>query len=175
MSSMRVVSASLRVLCVPLMGMIVSAVAVGAGDDPALAQASTQSGLMVSASCGDGATDPYDPGMPRAWSAAVTNPWFPLLPGSVREYVGETEEGTETIRVEVLAQARTVNGVAATVVHDEVLLEGELIEDTYDWLRRTRLGTSGTLVRSRWKSRTDGSRARRARGSGEGTGRFRGS
>ena len=58
----------------------------------------------------------------------------PLLPaGAWHGLPGETEDGTETIRVEVLADTRVVNGVPATVVHDEVFLEGELIEDTYDW------------------------------------------
>lgn len=79
-------------------------------------------------------TDPlYTPDIPTAWAAAVTNPFFPLTPGTRWEYMGETEDGTETIVVEVLAQVRVVNGVAATVVHDQVFLDGSLIENTFDW------------------------------------------
>lgn len=79
-------------------------------------------------------TDPfYDPSLPTAWAATVTNSYFPLVPGTRWEYEGETEDGTETIVVEVLAGMRDVNGVAATVVHDQVFLDGELIENTFDW------------------------------------------
>jgi hypothetical protein len=75
----------------------------------------------------------YDPGIPTSWAAAVTNPFFPLLPGARWEYEGETGDGTETIIVEVLANVRVVNGVVATTVHDQVFLDGSLIENTFDW------------------------------------------
>lgn len=96
--------------------------------------------LGVSVACNGSPTDPdpgpgpvYDPVLPTAWAASVTNPYFPLVPGTIWEYTGETEDGTETIVVEVLDEIRIVNGVEATVVHDEVFLDGELIEDTFDW------------------------------------------
>jgi hypothetical protein len=94
--------------------------------------ASTATALAALA-CGSDTTAPYEPNLPVAWASAITNPYLPLEPGAVWEYVGETEEGTETITVEVLAQTRLVNGVTAAVVHDRVLLDGELIENTYDW------------------------------------------
>lgn len=75
----------------------------------------------------------YDPDIPTEWAEAVTNAWFPLEPGTTWEYEGETEDGTETTTVEVLSEIREVNGVEATVVHDRVYLDGELVEDTYDW------------------------------------------
>ena len=91
--------------------------------------------LAAATACseGDSPTEPYDPTLPTAWSAAVSNPWFPLAPGTVWRYRNETEDGVETIRVEVLAQKRVVNGVSATIVHDEVFLDGILTEDTFDW------------------------------------------
>ena len=89
---------------------------------------------LLAASCKDGPfSPPYDPVLPGQWANAVTNPYFPLTPGTRWEYTGETEDGTETIVVEVLATPRSVNGVSATVVHDRVYLDGELIEDTEDW------------------------------------------
>jgi hypothetical protein len=88
----------------------------------------------------DPAGPPYEPVLPSAWAAAVTNPFFPLLPGTVWRYQGATDEGTETIVVEVLAQTRTVNGVAATVVRDRVYLDGELTEDTDDWFAQDAAG-----------------------------------
>jgi hypothetical protein len=85
------------------------------------------------AACGQSPTEAYDPDLPTAWASAVTNPFFPLAAGTVWEYEAETDAGTETITVEVLSQTRVVNGVTAVVVHDQVFLEGELIENTYDW------------------------------------------
>jgi hypothetical protein len=75
----------------------------------------------------------YDPEIPAAWTALVENPYFPLIPGTTFHYEGQTDEGTETITVEVLSETRIVNGVTATVVRDRVFLDGALIEDTYDW------------------------------------------
>jgi hypothetical protein len=65
--------------------------------------------------------------------AAVDNPWFPLIPGTTYEYVADTEDGEETTVVEVTHDTRTILGITATVVRDRVYLEGELIEDTFDW------------------------------------------
>jgi hypothetical protein len=83
---------------------------------------------------GSGPSGPeYNPDIPADLSAEVTNPYFPLLPGTRYDYAGETAEGTETIVVEVLTETRAVNGVTARVVRDRVFLEGDLIEDTRDW------------------------------------------
>jgi hypothetical protein len=76
----------------------------------------------------------YDPMLdPADFVAAVTNPFFPLVPGRTYTYEGETAEGTESIIVEVLHETKTILGITATVVHDRVYLEGDLIEDTFDW------------------------------------------
>ena len=53
---------------------------------------------VTGCSDGDSPTEPYDPALPTAWSAAVTNPWFPLTPGTVWRYRNETDDGVETIR-----------------------------------------------------------------------------
>jgi hypothetical protein len=85
-------------------------------------------------SCGSDPTGPtYDPDIPAAWAPSVTNPYLPLAAGTLWEYRAETEDGVETVIVEVLEQTRVVNGVTATVVHDRAFLDGELIEDTEDW------------------------------------------
>jgi hypothetical protein len=91
--------------------------------------------LLLTLGCGDNnpASPPYHPVLPTQWAAAVTNPWFKLVPGTTWEYRGDTSEGTETTIVEVLPQTRVVSGVTATVVRDRVSLDGELIEDTFDW------------------------------------------
>jgi hypothetical protein len=81
---------------------------------------------------GPGGPD-YDPDIPADLGADVTNPYFPLVPGTRYDFAGDTDQGQETTIVEVLGQTRTVNGVTARVVRDRVYLDGELIEDTFDW------------------------------------------
>jgi hypothetical protein len=76
---------------------------------------------------------PYEPEIPTEFAPSVTNPLFPLVPGTTYTYEGETEDGTETNTVEVLPATRVIMGVVATVVHDLVYLEGDLIEETWDW------------------------------------------
>ena len=70
----------------------------------------------------------------------VTNPWFPLIPGTVFEYRVETDEGVEATIVHVTNEEKTILGIGATVVRDRVYLDGELIEDTRDWYAQDRWG-----------------------------------
>ncbi len=63
----------------------------------------------------------------------IDNPFFPLTVGDSYTYREVTDEGTETIIVDVLNQTTTVNGIACRVVRDRVYLDGLLIEDTLDW------------------------------------------
>ena len=69
----------------------------------------------------------------RAFAPAVTNPYFPLVPGTSYRFQGTGEMARETEVVTVAADTRMVAGIRATVVHDQVLEDGELVEDTYDW------------------------------------------
>jgi hypothetical protein len=98
--------------------------------------------LTIAAACGDSPTQPeYNPQLdPADFVAAVTNPFFPLTPGTTHHYQGETVDGIETIVTEVLSDTRTILGIAATIVHDRVFLDGELIEDTFDWYAQQNTG-----------------------------------
>jgi hypothetical protein len=90
--------------------------------------------------CTNAVEPPYGLEVPASWSPAVTNQFFPLTPGTVWELEGQTSEGTEITRIEVLAAPRVVNGVSATVVLDRVYLDGDLIEETYDWFAQDASG-----------------------------------
>lgn len=70
---------------------------------------------------------------PEDFVKGVTNPYFPLEPGSRWVYTTTTEEGTERNEVVVLEETRKVAGIEAVVVHDVVTVDGELAEDTLDW------------------------------------------
>lgn len=84
---------------------------------------------------GPNATQAVLPTFPGAgqFVAVVDNPYYPLIPGTTFEYRAETDEGVETNTVEIASRTKTILGVAATVVHDQVFLDGELTEDTFDW------------------------------------------
>lgn len=74
---------------------------------------------------------PFDPG--NFGAAVAGNPYFPLDPGTHYSYVAQTSDGVETNEVHVTRDRKTILGVRTTVIHDEVFLDGSLIEDTFDW------------------------------------------
>jgi hypothetical protein len=67
------------------------------------------------------------------FSRTAENPYFPLIAGKKYSYLGQTADGTETSVVTITGEVKIVSGVSCVVVHDEVFLDGILIEDTYDW------------------------------------------
>jgi len=76
----------------------------------------------------------YDPPFnPATLQANITHTYFPLTPGTVWTYEELTPDGLERIVVEVLAETREVAGITTRVVHDQVFLNDDLIEDTFDW------------------------------------------
>lgn len=78
--------------------------------------------------------EPHNPAInPANFTTDIDNPYFPLKPGTVWTYEGETEDGLESIAVEVTDQTREVAEVTCVVVRDTVRLDGEVLEDTYDW------------------------------------------
>ncbi len=76
------------------------------------------------------ANPPFDA---AAFVAGIDNPYLPLTPGTVYHYRSETPDGLETNDVAVTRDNKQILGVNVTVVHDQVFLDGELSEDTFDW------------------------------------------
>jgi len=69
----------------------------------------------------------------------ITNPYFPLVPGTVFSYA--LASGEETNPVQVTHDTKTILGVRTTVVHDQVFLkDGSLSEDTFDWFAQDQQG-----------------------------------
>lgn len=77
---------------------------------------------------------------PSNFTAEVTNPYFPLEPGTRYRYEAQTDEGLEVTEIYVTGDTKEVMGVTTTVVRDTVTLAGEVIEDTYDWFAQDRQG-----------------------------------
>lgn len=91
--------------------------------------------LLLTSACDSTPASPdYDPVLPTDWAAAVTNPFLPLVPGTVLEYHGPPGSTSQEVnRVEVLATTRVIQGVTATEVLDQVFVDGVLMEETRDW------------------------------------------
>src|SRR5262245_8530115 len=73
--------------------------------------------------------------------SGVTNPYFPLTPGTVFTYRDLLKAGQELNTVEVTRDKKAILSVAVTVVHDQVFLaDGSLAEDTFDWFAQDKQG-----------------------------------
>lgn len=77
---------------------------------------------------------------PSDFVSQVTNPWFPLKPGSVWHYKGLKEGVKTTDTVTVTYQTKRILGVATTVVHDVVKVNGKPEEVTDDFYAQDREG-----------------------------------
>ena len=130
---MRVLIAAMAFGALPLLA--------GCSDDPA-AQEPRQSSDGVSPAALPQSDERVELD-PAEFTAEVTNPWFPLEPGTRWTYRETTEDG-QVVRVLVTATDVTrkiANGVTARVVRDTVTLDGAIIEDTLDWYAQDADGT----------------------------------
>lgn len=88
---------------------------------------------------GDGGN--YHPDIdPTEFVDTIDNPYMPLAVGSSWIYEGGDGEEIEDVEVVVTDQRKRVMGIDATVVRDTVHIDGELVEDTYDWFAQDREG-----------------------------------
>ena len=77
---------------------------------------------------------------PADFVEAVYNPYFLLLPGTIYIYEAKTQDKLERVEVEVLDETKLIMGITASIVRDTVYLDGELIEDTFDWYAQDKDG-----------------------------------
>ena len=70
----------------------------------------------------------------------VTNPWFPLRPGTVYRYAGVKDGKAALDVMTVTHSTTTIVGIKATVVRDRLYLDGRLEERTTDWYAQDRSG-----------------------------------
>ncbi|HET9418211.1 MAG TPA: hypothetical protein VFO30_02635 [Chthoniobacterales bacterium] len=84
---------------------------------------------------------PYNPRIdPSNFVSRVTNPYFPLPPGTTFVYEGQTADGFEHDEFAVTHRTRTILGVECVEVHDTVRTDGQLTEDTLDWFAQDKAG-----------------------------------
>jgi hypothetical protein len=76
----------------------------------------------------------------HTFTPGSTNPYFPLVPGTVFTYRSKTKDGTEIEVMRVTDQTKVIQGVTTRVVQDDVRLDGVLTEHTFDWFAQDELG-----------------------------------
>ena len=70
----------------------------------------------------------WDPGInPADFVGDVNNPYFPLVRGRSMLYRSATRSGTETLRIDVQNQRKTILGVSTVVVIETAALNGQTI------------------------------------------------
>ncbi len=70
---------------------------------------------------------------PADFVREVTNPYYPLKPGTTFIYQGREKAGTSLNRYAITHATKTILGVPCVVIRDKLWLNGRLIEDTLDW------------------------------------------
>jgi hypothetical protein len=72
---------------------------------------------------------------PANFSADITNPYWPMKPGTRWIYRGveEGESPQEIVIVATTSTKKLANGITARVVRDTARSEGQIVEDTVDW------------------------------------------
>jgi len=71
--------------------------------------------------------------LPRNFAGQVDNPYLPLQPGTTLSYRGKLDGKSATDVFSVTNRTKVILGVATTVVHDQVFVKRQLVEDTEDW------------------------------------------
>src|SRR5262245_2185158 len=79
---------------------------------------------------------------PAEFTTTVTNPYFPLRPGTRLVYRESSEAGTLQKGVVHVTKRRKLiaNGITARVVHDVVSEHGAPVEKTFDWYAQDSAG-----------------------------------
>lgn len=93
---------------------------------------------------------------PANFKARIDHAYLPMAPGTTYT-IRETHEGkiAENI-ITVLAETKTIMGVGCIVVHDKTLLDGKLVEDTYDWFAQDKQGNVWFFGEAIEERRADG-------------------
>lgn len=107
-------------------------------EDLALAEERSEARLEVCALLGGGA---YDPDLdPTTFSTTVDNPFLPHVPGRTLVYEKATDEGIERVEVTTLDEIVAIDDFRCRVVHDVESLDGQVVEDTVDWIAQAQDG-----------------------------------
>jgi hypothetical protein len=76
---------------------------------------------------------PKPPQLPADFVAQIDNPYLPLTAGTTLTYRGKLDGKSATDVFSVTTSTKVILGVTTRVIHDQVFVKGELVEDTFDW------------------------------------------
>jgi hypothetical protein len=95
--------------------------------------------LITAAVVGIGAK--YQPRIdPSDFQSQITNPYFPLVPGTRYEYLETVFGETFNRETTVTSETKTIMGIKCVSVHEVLTSKGEVKEDTYDWYAQDKKG-----------------------------------
>ena len=78
---------------------------------------------------------------PADFVRTIDNTYWPMAPGSRWVYREVDADGSrQRVEVTVTNRTKVILGIPATVVHDRVTEDGELVEDTEDWYAQDKWG-----------------------------------
>ncbi len=101
-----------------------------------LAMGAWPNGIATAGSCSDPLPQGSEPANldPADFVSTIDNPFFPMAVGTVWVYRESDPKGNaQRVEVTVTDRTKTILGIDATVVHDKVTEDGELVENTFDW------------------------------------------
>jgi len=100
---------------------------------------------------------------PGDFVARIDNKYFPLRPGTTFNFGGTQEGKPSRVSVFVTHRRKTILGIRATVILDQVFVGGRREEKTFDWYAQDKHGNvwylgedSSDFVNGKWV-RSDGS------------------
>jgi hypothetical protein len=78
---------------------------------------------------------------PAGFTSAVTNPWFPLTPGTTFTYQGTKDDKKAVETFTVTRNTKIIDGVTCVVVDDKLSLGGVTTENLIGYYAQDRAGT----------------------------------
>jgi hypothetical protein len=102
--------------------------------------AATAGALLLAAHAMAAPSCPKPPPLPDAFVGQIDNAYLPLTPGRTLTYRGKLDGESAKDVFRVTGQTKVILGVTTTVVHDQVFIKGELVEDTFDWFAQDAQG-----------------------------------
>jgi uncharacterized protein YceK len=88
---------------------------------------------LTAAGCGSTKHEAAKPGKYASFTANVTNPWYPLRPGSVYVYGGIKDGQPKRDLMTVTRATNVIDGARCVVVSDVLYIHGRVRERTTDW------------------------------------------
>jgi hypothetical protein len=117
----------------PMMHRIVVAAVAAIAAAALVAVAAIAAALVTATPALSAPACPRPAPLPREFVSEIDNPYFPLEPGTTLSYRGKLDGKSATDVFSVTNRTKVILGVTTMVVHDEVFMKGELVEDTEDW------------------------------------------